>query len=104
MLVHRHARAIWQDEFRMILEFFDEAKNVVPAAAVQTGGMLPQFIENFIHLECGENRLDQNGRTDCAAWNSEPILREVENVIPQARLEMALHFRQVEVRPRSAPL
>ena len=87
---------------RLVPEFFDAGKNVIPAAAVQPGGMLAQLVKNFVHLERGRNRFDQHRRANRPLRNAELVLREFENVVPDARLEMALHFRQVKIRTASA--
>lgn len=33
---------------------FDEAENVVPTSTIQASGVIAQFIENLVHLECGQ--------------------------------------------------
>src|ERR1700756_1756075 len=81
-------------------KLLDEAEDVIPATAVQAGGMVLQLVQDLVHLERREDRLDQHGRADRAARNAELILREVEHVVPEARLEMALELGQVEVRAR----
>ena len=73
-------------------EFLDEAEDVVPAAAVQACGVVLQLVENLVHLKGGEDGLDQHGRADRAAWNPQLVLREVEHVVPEACLEMALQL------------
>src|SRR5882672_11919417 len=101
MPVHRHAPAVGEDAVRSVSELLDEAEDVVPAAAVQAGGVVLQLVENLVHLERGENRLDQDGRADRAAGDAELVLREVEHVIPETRLEVTLELGQVEVGPRA---
>src|SRR5438270_2243095 len=44
MFVHGQGRAIGLHEFRAVSEFLDDAKDVVPSAAVQSGRMIAQFI------------------------------------------------------------
>ena len=67
---HADLRPIWKDQVSVIPEFLDEAEDVIPAAGVQPGGVVAQLVEDFLHLEGGENRLDQHGRADAAAWNA----------------------------------
>jgi len=43
------------------------------------------------------NGFDQNGRANRALRNSKLILRKFESVVPNARLQMALHFWQIKV-------
>ena len=99
---HRDQRAIGQKKIRFVPKFFDAGKNVIPAAAIQPGGMFAQFVKNFVHFKRGRNRLDQNRRANRAARNAELVLREIENVVPNARFEMALHFRQIKIRAAPA--
>ena len=67
-------------------KFLDEAEDVIPAPAVQARGVLAQFVKNFVHLERGQDRLDQNRRADRSVRQSELILRVDENIVPQAAL------------------
>ena len=94
---HRDVRAIRQNEGVVMRKFLDDAEDVVPAACVQTGSMIAQLVQNLFHLECREDRFDEHGRADGAAWNSNSLLCEIEDIVPQTRFEMALHLRQVEV-------
>ena len=64
--------------------------------------MLAELVENLLHLERREDRLDEDGRLDRAARNPDAILGEAEDVVPEPRLEVILELREVEVRPRSA--
>ena len=81
-------------------ELLDDAEDVVPAAGVQPGGVVAQLVQDLVHLERGQDRLDQHRRADRAARNAERVLRGDEDVVPQARLAMALQLGQVEVRAR----
>src|SRR5204863_6901434 len=94
---HRDDRAIGQKEIRFVAKFFDAGKNVIPAAAVEPSRMLALLVKNLVHLECGRNRLDQNRRTNRAFLNAKLILCQLESVVPNARFEVALHFRQVKI-------
>ena len=60
--------------------------------------MVAQLVQDLVHLERGENRLDQYGGADGAARDAHLVLREVEHVVPQSRLEVALQLREIEVR------
>ncbi|OIQ92942.1 hypothetical protein GALL_251570 [mine drainage metagenome] len=64
--------------------------------------MLAQFIQDLIHLEGGEDGLDQHGGLDRAAGNAEFFLGHDEYVVPQARFEVRLHLGQIEVGARAA--
>ena len=42
-------------------ELLDRAEDVVPAAGVQPAGVLAQLVEDLVHLERRQDRLDQHG-------------------------------------------
>src|SRR5206468_14486 len=52
----------------------------------------------LVHLEGGENRLDQDRRPDRARREAELRLGQLERVVPETRLEVALELGKVEVR------
>src|SRR3990167_9749865 len=64
--------------------------------------MLPELEQYFVHLEGGEHGFDERGGLDRAAGNAELVLRGDEDLVPQPRLEVRLHLRQVEIRPGAA--
>jgi hypothetical protein len=64
---HGDLRAFGENHVPVTGEFLDEAEDVVPAAAIQSSGMLAQFVENLVHFERSKNRFDQHGGTDVAA-------------------------------------
>ena len=64
--------------------------------------MVLQLPQDLVHLERRQHRLDEHRRLDAALLHAERILRRLEDVVPQARLEMALHLGQVKIRPRAA--
>ena len=78
-------------------ELLDEREDVIPAPGVQPGDVIAQFIEDFLHLECGRQRLDQYGRADGAVRHAEPLLREHEHLVPQPRFFVRLELRQIEI-------
>src|SRR5215510_1469297 len=61
--------------------------------------MLSQLIQNFVHLEGGEDGLDQDGRAYRPSRQPQFILRVVEDIVPQTSFQVALHLRQVKIRP-----
>src|SRR4029078_12108556 len=89
--------AVGEAEVAVAAELLDGAEDVIPASRVEAGGMMAQLVEYLVHLEGGENRLDQHRRPDRAARDQQVVLRHHENVVPESRLEMALHLRQVEI-------
>jgi hypothetical protein len=60
--------------------------------------MLAELVEHFLGLEGRQDRLDQHRAAHAAVRHAERRLGVREDVVPQARLEVALHLRQVEVR------
>ena len=96
---HRHRGPVGKDELGAMPELLDHAEDVVPASRVEPGGVLAQLVEDLVHLERGEDRLDQDGRLDRPARHAEPVLRPAEHVVPEACLEMRLQLGEVEVAP-----
>ena len=97
---HRDLRPIGQDELLASAELLDDAEDVVPSACVQARCVVPQFVQDLLHLKRGGDRLDQGGRLHASREDPDPFLGEAENVGPQAGLEMTLHLREVEVGAR----
>ena len=59
--------------------------------------MVAQLVEDLVHLEGGQDRLDQHGGLDRAAREPELLLGVDEDVVPEPRFEVALHLGQIEV-------
>ena len=64
--------------------------------------MLAQLVEDLLHLERRRAGLDQHRRPDRAPRDAELLLGAQKHVVPEPRLEVALHLGQVEVGPRPA--
>ena len=62
--------------------------------------MIAQLVEDFVHLERGRQRFDEDRHLDRAGRDLQRRLRVQEDLVPQPRLEMTLHFGQVK---RSVP-
>ena len=71
---HGHLRAVGQDEVGPVPEVLDDAEDVVPAAGVEPGGVVAQLVEDLVHLERGQDRLDQHGGPDRAPRDAEGVL------------------------------
>ncbi len=99
---HRHEAAIRQHEVVSIAELLDGAEDVVPAAAVQPCRVVTQFVQYFVFLERGEDRLDQHRGLNAPAWDAQRVLGHLEYIVPEPSFQVAFHLRQVEVRPRTA--
>ncbi len=96
---HRDGVALGQHEVPAPgAELLDDREQVVPASRVQARAVLAQLVQDLIHLERRRDRLDQHRGPDGAARDAEVVLRDVERVVPQPRLDVRLHLRQVEVR------
>src|SRR5512133_2847229 len=98
---HRHERAVREYVLRTVAELLDDREHVVPAAGIEPGGVLSQLVEDLVHLERSQDRLDEDGGADRPARNSQVVLREHEDVVPQPRFEVRLELGQVEVRARA---
>ena len=64
--------------------------------------MVTQLPENLVQLEGCRQRLDQRRRANRPVGQPDKLLRAHEDVVPEARLLMALHLGQVEVRSTAA--
>ena len=94
---HGHLRAIGKHEIRPVSKLLDDAEDVVPASGVEPARVIAQLVKDLLHLERSQDRLDEDGGADRASRNAERILREVEDVIPEPRLEVAFELGQIEV-------
>ena len=56
---HRHLHAVGQQP-TACAELLDHAEDVVPAAGVQRAAVVAELVEDLLHLERGEDRLDQH--------------------------------------------
>jgi hypothetical protein len=65
--------------------------------------VVPQLVQDLVHLEGRQDGLDEHGGLDGAAGDAEGLLGGDEDVVPEARLGVVLELGQVEVRP-GAPL
>ena len=70
---HRHLRPVGQHEVGPVAELLDEAEDVVPAAAVEPGDVVAQLVEDLVHLEGGQDRLDQHRGLDRAARQAQLV-------------------------------
>ncbi|KAI3485184.1 hypothetical protein L1887_51469 [Cichorium endivia] len=95
---HRHGRTVGEDGTGIVALALDEREDVIPSTTVETRRVLAQLVEDLVHLKGGSDGLDEDGAADGATGHLDVVLREVEDVVPQTRLEVALHLGQVEVR------
>ena len=59
--------------------------------------MVPQLEEDLLHLECSGQCLDQDCSADGVVRDSYIGLREDEDIVPETRLQVVLHFWEVEI-------
>ncbi len=83
------------------VEPLGDAEDVVPTAGVETADVVPQLVEDLVHLERGGDGLDEHGRTDRPSVQPESVLGGAHDVVPQPSLVVALQLGQVEVGPRT---
>ena len=86
----------------VVPQLLDAREDVVPAPAVESRRVLAQLVEDLVHLERREQRLDQHRGANGAARHAELVLRHDEDVVPEPRLEMAFQLGQVEIRSAAA--
>ena len=94
---HGDGGTVRQHEVGVLAELLDDAEDVVPTATIEAGRVVAQLVDDLVHLEGGEDGLDQHGAADGASRDGQYVLGQVEDVVPQARLQMGLHLGQVEV-------
>lgn len=94
---HGDTGTIWKDEVWVLAELLDDGEDVIPTSAVKSGRVVSELEDDLIHLESGENGLDEDCTSDSASWDGNEILGEVENVVPETGLEVRLHLGEVEV-------
>lgn len=90
---HGDARSIWEDEVGILAELLDDAEDVVPSAAVETCAVIPEFVDDFVHLESCCDGLDQDCASDGAPAHANVVLGQIEDVVPQSGFQMRLHLR-----------
>ena len=50
-LLHNYIAALRQHTIGPVPEFLNKAEDVIPAAAVQSGGVVAQFVQDLVHLK-----------------------------------------------------
>lgn len=98
---HCDGGSVRQDKVCVVAELLDGAEDVVPSAAVEAGAVVTELVDDLVHLKRSENGLNQDGSSDGATRDGDVVLGQVEGVVPQTSLEVALHLGQVEVRSKA---
>src|SRR5262249_48792692 len=99
---HGDLRAVGEAKILVRPEFLEAAEEVVPAPDIEPRRMLAQLVQALVHFERGEYRFDEHRRLDRALRDSQLTLGSDEDIVPQARLEMALQLGQIKVGPAAA--
>src|SRR6185312_5736765 len=94
---HGDLRAVGKEDGGVGGELLDEGEDVVPAAAVEASGVLAELEEDLVHLEGGEDGLDENRCADGAARDVEEFLGAKEDVIPETGFEVGLELGQIKI-------
>lgn len=82
----------------MDFQRFDIAEDVIPTTAVQTNNMVTQHVKDFIHLEHGGQRFNQQRRLDGAARQIKAIFCMAERLRSRRPASCeGLGFRQIEI-------
>lgn len=116
---HRNVLTIRHDSTGVCSALLDEGEDVIPSkrrssisayphtatlhvpSAIQTSRVLPQFEQNFFHVECCRQSFDQNRSANSTMSHANVGLAEVEDIIPQTSLEIMFYLGKVEIRPRT---
>jgi hypothetical protein len=64
--------------------------------------VFPQFKQDLLHLEGGEDRFDQDGGFDCSPGDVQQLLGAYENVVPEPRFEVMFQLGQIKINPAAA--
>lgn len=82
VLSHPDLDTIRQEAVRMCLEGLDIAEDVIPSSAIQASRVVPQLVQDLIHLENSWEGLDQDSRPDASLRNPHPLLCPLEHTVP----------------------
>ena len=82
VLSHPHLHPVGEEAVRVALEGLDIAEDVVPSSTVQPNGVVPQLMEDLIHLKHRRKSLDQDRSPDAPLSYSGELLGPLEHTIP----------------------
>lgn len=104
MLSHGDLDSVGKKSVGMSLECLDVAENVVPSAAVQSGRVIFQLVENFIHLKDGRECFNEHGGPYAPVVDSSHFLRLLKHSVPYLGFPGVFHFREIEKGSKSFSL
>jgi len=82
VLSHANLCPIGEQSIRVTLECLDVAENVIPSTTIEANRMVPQFIQDFIHLKHCWKCFNQDSGPNASVLNSSPFLCPVKHIIP----------------------
>lgn len=95
VLSHADLNSVGKKTIGVGLERLDIAENVIPSTAVQTNGVIPQFIENLIHLKHRRKSFNQDGGPDAPVRYSDHFLRRLKHPVPYPRFSVQLYITHI---------
>lgn len=95
---HGDVVSVRQDKLRVLAEFLDKGKDIIPTATVETGRVVAKLIDDFIHLKSGQNGLDEDSTADGSSSHANIVLRKVEDIVPESGFKVRFHLGQIEIR------
>lgn len=66
--------------------------------------MLPEFVDDLVHLEGGSDGLDEASSTNGSTRNLEQVLRHAEDVVPKPGFQVVLHLGKAVERRNGVQL
>src|SRR5262249_12048722 len=87
---------------RIDVKFLDDREDVIPPARVERRTVVAELIEELVHLERRQDRLDQDRHPNRARRDAKLAFGERKDVVPETRLAVRLELRDVKVRTRAA--
>jgi len=98
---HSDVVTLGQNKLGVVSQLLDEREDVVPSTTVKTGRVLTELVDDLVHLENTEDGLNENGTTDGTTGDTNPVLGNLEDIVPKTGLEVRLHLGKVEVRAKA---
>ena len=99
---HGNVRSVREDKIGVLPELLDDAENIIPPSTVQSRAVIPELVDNLIHLKDRQNCLNQHGSSDGSPWDFDSVLSKVKHIVPEAGFKVGFHFGEVEVWPVAA--
>ena len=96
-LLHTDLAPIGENKRRIVIVHLNVTEDVVPPPAVEPGRVIPELIQNFLGLKNGRQGLNEAGGLHRPNRKTHGALSADKNIIPNSRLKVTLHLRQVEV-------